>query len=185
MQRDSFREAFTIFELIVALMVIGFVTSLTLASFRLGGKQIRLGLEAQKVSLGIRRAQALAAATKKVDGAIPCGYGIVFDESAPTVYTLFAELDTRVGSACPGPFLFTAEAERVENITFPNDVRIDATDGVSPGSVLTVFFLPPAPLTKLPGDVAEASVTISFASDPAVKRRVVIRQSGEIRVQNP
>lgn len=180
------RAAFTVLELLLVFLVVGIVSAITLASFRVGGRQIRLELEAQKVSLDIRRAQTFASGTRRVGGSIPCGYGVVFDETTSSAFTLFAELDTRSGQECPGPFLFSNETERIENIPFVNDVELDGgPDGVSPGSTLTVFFLPPAPLTLLTGDVAEASVTLRLRTDPTVKKRIVIRKSGEIRVVTP
>lgn len=169
-------RAFSLFELILALLIVGIVSAITLAGLRVGGRQLRLELEAQRVAGQIRRAQALSSATKlsTACGAVkPYGYGVYFDlASSRRSFSLFADCDND-GGAPP------RAGEEVEVVVLLNDVEIEALS-IAP---LTIFFLPPQPATRLTGDAAEASVTLRLVSDPTVRKLITIRRSGEIRIQ--
>lgn len=170
-------RAFTFFELLLALLIIGIVSSITLASLRVGGRQIRLELEAQRVAGQIRRAQALASATKLATacGATkPYGYGAYFDLSSRRSFSLFADCDND-GGAPP------RAGEEVEVVTLTNDVEIESLSATP----LTVFFLPPQPTTRITADAAEGSIILRLLSDTAVRKRITVRRSGEIRITTP
>lgn len=174
------RRAFSLFELALALLIIGIVTGVTLASYRSGGRHIRLELEAQRVALEIRRAQTLATATKEQGGKRPCGYGTVFDEATPRAFILFAELD-EISDQCDGPFVFSG-GDNGETILLADDVRIA---DISPGTSLSIFFLPPVPVIEMSGGVPSASITLALISSPAIQKRIVVRTSGEITIETP
>lgn len=174
------RRAFSLFELALALLIIGVVTGVTLASYRSGARNIRLQLEAQRVALEIRRAQTLATATKEQKGKRPCGYGTVFDESTPRAFILFAELD-EIPDECDGPFAFSG-GDTGETVLLANDVEIV---DVSPGASLSVFFIPPVPVIEMSGGVPSASITLALISSPAIQKKIVVRTSGEITIETP
>lgn len=176
----SMRRAFSLLELALALLIIGVVTGVTLASYRLGARNVRLELEAQRVALEIRRAQTLATATKETGGKRPCGYGVVFEEATPRAFILFAELD-EIPDQCDGPFTFTG-GDTGETIFLGEDVEIK---DISPGVSLSVFFLPPIPSIELTGGVSSASITLSLRSSPATQRRIVVETSGGITIETP
>lgn len=176
----SMQRAFSLLELALTLLIIGIVTGVTLASYRLGARNIRLELEAQKVALEIRRAQTFATATKENSGQRPCGYGVVFDEATPSAFILFAELDD-IPNGCAGPFVFSG-GDNGETVVLSGDAEIK---DVSPGSSLSVFFLPPIPLVQMTGGVSSSSITLSLISDPATQKKIVVDTSGEITVITP
>lgn len=174
------RRAFSLLELALALLIIGVVTGVTLASYRSGARNIRLQLEAQRVALEIRRAETLATATKENSGKRPCGYGVVFDEANPRAFIRFAELD-EIPDECDGPFNFSA-GDSSETIVLREDVQIQ---DISPGSSLSIFFLPPIPSVEMTGGVSTASITLSLVSDSTTQRRIVVGTFGGITIETP
>lgn len=177
-------RAFSFFELLLALLIIGIVSSITLASLRVGGRQIRLELEAQRVAGQIRRAQALASAVKRFSACgydingkeiKPYGYGAYFDlASSRASFSLFADCDND-GGAPP------RAGEEVEVVAFANDVEIETLSAAP----LTIFFQPPQPTTRITGDAAEGSITLRLLSDSTVRKRITVRRSGEIGITTP
>lgn len=81
-------------EVMLVLAIVGMLSGLVLANYKLGAKQSNLQLAAHLLASNLRRAEQLALAAKQdSDGAVPCGYGVHFDAQNSS-YALYASQGT-------------------------------------------------------------------------------------------
>ena len=163
-------------EMIVVIGIVTMLASISIVSFRRGGRATDLTREAQTLALNLRRAQNMALTGALFQGATPGGYGIYLNAASPNSYILFADLDDNK--------LYGGIGELIETITFQKNVVIT---GLAPASAVNIVYSPPEPTTTIYDDTGAnlgntASATLGF-SGATIFKTVNINISGQISVQ--
>ncbi len=186
-------------ELVVLLAIITVISSVVLASFPVLSRRIHLQRSARQVALSLRKAQNMAFAVRQANTVsgrvIPPAYGVHFSRTAPTSYLVFADLRGGPGGTADGIYSPATDAV-VETITLDPGIRIAnlLADLSAPQDAISVAFSvpearmsiasPTLPLTESLEVVlqVEAGSTLP-AGAPNLTRSVIVRTSGQIRVQ--
>jgi prepilin-type N-terminal cleavage/methylation domain-containing protein len=165
------RKGFTLIELLVVTSIIVFLTALILPNYRQGDKKLALERSVHKLAQDVRRVQDMALSSKEFQGQVPAGYGIYLNKNQPTQYVLFADLD---GDSQYGL------NEGLETLELEDRVEIDS---LSPGSPLTVVFIPPDPDIVFWPDGSLATVTLRTTGAISSSKSVEINKAGLIAVE--
>lgn len=168
-------KGFTMVEMIVVIGIVAMLASISIVSFRSGGRGTDLTREAQTLALNLRRVQNMALAGTLYQGATPGGYGIYLNTASPASYVLFADLDDNK---------IYGIGEQVETIIFSRNVIIT---GLAPAGTLNIVYSPPEPTTTIYDNAGAnlgtaASATLGFAG-AALSKTVDVNVSGQISVQ--
>ena len=163
-------------EMIVVIGIVTMLASISIVSFRRGGRGTDLTREAQTLALNLRRAQNMALTGALFQGATPGGYGIYLNTASPNSYVLFADLDNNK--------IYGGAGEQMETTTFQRNVIIT---GLAPSGTLNIVYSPPEPTTTIYDDTGAnlgntASATLGF-SGAAISKIININISGQISVQ--
>jgi prepilin-type N-terminal cleavage/methylation domain-containing protein len=139
------RRGFTVLELLVAFSIVTIITSIAMASQSNFNRSFILSNTAFDIGLAIRNAETFGLASRAKSSIENTGYGLHFDNSSDTVFTLFADTLPTRSTICyenadpgapdekTGDCAYT-EGERVMDYTLNNGIRIDnfcASTGVS------------------------------------------------------
>jgi len=154
-KKNRLLTGFTIVELLVVVAVIVFMTGVLLLNWRSGERTLALSRVVHKAGQDVRRVQELALRAQAHNCAVGSisAYGIFFNQSTPGSYLLFAECNSTNAyeSGVGGD-------DVVDTIQLEAGVMIQ---GVSPGSTVSIVFVPPTPRVFLnPG--SPTSVQIFF-----------------------
>ena len=89
------KGGFTLFEAIMVALIIGILTTITVANYRGFEKKITLENLAQDIALSVRLAQSYGLNVRGSGGADPfnTAYGVHFDAGAPGEYLIFRDSD--------------------------------------------------------------------------------------------
>ncbi len=181
MERNKTLNGFTLAEILVVLFIISFLSALTFANYRQGGKEMALQRAASKLAQDIRRAQEMAiAATESPQGPVCAGqiseggYGIVLKDSPPPwdkSYVLFADCDA------DGEY---DGDELIERIYFEGGVRLGGL--VGPGTSLVIIFQPPDPTLRVnkPPHVTNFPITLQIDNQTTT---VTVNRIGLVEIQ--
>lgn len=179
-------------EIVVMLGMLTFVAGIVLASFPQLSQRIHLQRSGQQAALTLRRAQNMAFAVRQVDTpsgrVIPPAYGLHFDRAAPGTYLLFADLENESGTS--DGIYRAGEDAVVETVSLDPGVTIgqivsDLGGANQSQEVLNVSFIVPEArmvITNAALAVGE-SAQINLVGASGAVRTIVVRTSGQIRVQ--
>jgi prepilin-type N-terminal cleavage/methylation domain-containing protein len=167
------KKGFTLIEVLIVLAIIFILTSTTFPFYRTAQRQYIIENAAQKLAQDIRRVEEMAMAAKERPGApvnFQRGYGIRLQTNSPN-YILFADLNNN-RNYDPG--------EEIEISSLGENIRIT---NLSPGSPLTVVFLPPDPQAIITPSASLATITLSLSGSSTFQRRIVVNAIGLIYVE--
>ena len=172
------RNGFTLLEIIVVISIITLFTTLLLANYRGGEKQLALLRSSHKLAQDLRVAQEMAMSSKKFNGVVPeGGYGIYFTEDQNS-YILFADCGDEPDKK------YSGANEKVRDLFLESGIKIsklDVIDSSSDYSSLSITFLPPDPIIFIEGDSNSKSGVIYIASDTREKT-ISINSIGSIDI---
>jgi prepilin-type N-terminal cleavage/methylation domain-containing protein len=167
------KKGFTLIEVLVVLAIIFVLTSITFPSYRTAQRQYIIENAAQKLAQDIRRVEEMAMAAREHPGAsvnFQRGYGIRLQTNSSN-YILFADLNNN-RNYDPG--------EEIEISSLGENIRIT---NLSPGSPLTVVFLPPDPQAIITPSTSLATITLSLLGSSTFQRSIVVNAIGLIYVE--
>ena len=191
-EKNKSGGGFTLIELLMVVVIILILSTIILANYSAGQKQLALSRAAHKLSQDLRRAQEMAMSAKDFTNnpsATPTpskgGYGIYFNLANPTKYSLFADCDNEkdFDNSGSAPSCFAATTtdpyrELVEEISIEKDVKIS---NVSPGPSLAIIFNPPNPEVNFNPDGSSTS-TITLSID-GKQKKVIVNKAGLIAIE--
>jgi len=169
-------RGFSLIELLVAVSIIAVISTALIFNYNTYAGHIELGNAANQVALDIREAQAFAMGVRATAGGQYPSYGIHFDQAAPAVYILYADLNQNqaydIGGTCG-----TANSECVKVTTMPQKMKLKSLCGVTnpttssadcPGPLSTsqyfdVHFIRPSSDAMIVGRPAGAPLVFSTA----------------------
>lgn len=169
-------------ELMVVVSIIGLLSVVVLANYRLGEKQFALQRSAHQLAQNIRRAQAMTMGAAECPsgtncaGQIPPGYGIYL-EQGDTFYILYADTSPSQGNE-----QYDQGDVVIEEIYFEKEVYIHSANPVS----FSINFKPPDPTIKIRGeeqDRIEAIITIALQSDVSKTKTIKVNRAGLIEIE--
>lgn len=166
---------FTLIELMVAISIIGILSTLVMTNSGFNKRQKNLERAAQKLALDIRRAQNLSLAPST---APICIYGLMTKAGDATHYFIYRDAPPDAITPCPVTHNYQAASSNiVETIAINSGVTL------SP-SVFDVAFEPPEPITFI-NNVQNplAPLTITLSSQDANTRSVVVNRFGQVEIQ--
>jgi hypothetical protein len=186
------REGFTLAELVVAVAVSLFLSSL-LISYTAGSRQrTELFIESAKISELVLRAKALAISTfDQDDPPPPCAYGVRVSYAAQE-YALIRYEKQSAGVECP-PFVNAGDAldlsrrEDIEVFRPSTGVRLVA---IVPVALWDVLFEPPDPRTLLfrrndrYDDTLPSRAVCLRTQDGGSELRLNVSRSGQVSFEN-
>jgi prepilin-type N-terminal cleavage/methylation domain-containing protein len=167
------KKGFTLAEILVVLAIIFILTSISSPFYRMAQRQYTIENAAQKLAQDIRRVEEMAMAAREQPRApvnFQRGYGIRLQTNSSS-YILFADLNNN-RNYDPG--------EEIEISSLGENVRIT---NLSPGSPLTIIFLPPDPQAIITPSTSLAKITLSLLGSSTFQRSIVVNALGLIYVE--
>lgn len=164
-------SGFTLVELIIAVAVIGIVSTYALTDYRAAQRRADVRLQAYALAATLRQAQNYSLGAYEHNGAVPTGGWGVRTINASS-YAFFADVN--------GNYLYDGGAEAVSNgtKTLPGTVTFPAA---SQGQ--TFVFRPPNPTTYLNGaNTGSLTVTLQQADNVANTHTVTVNAFGLVDV---
>lgn len=183
------QRGFTLIEILVVIVIIGFLSALLVVYNRGSQKQIALFREQAKLVSNLQRAKSLAIQTFKAGDPV-CGYGVHFNPIS-NEYIIFRDLKDINGTCISSNKEYDAPSGTTECVQecFERfslvDTGIFLSSDTSETMISDVFFTPPDPLVKLTWFVSEqpeATITLK-ASDSDLSSVVIINKAGQISGQ--
>jgi Tfp pilus assembly protein FimT len=164
-------------ETIVVIFIIVLLLGVVLANYRAGERQYSLLRSAHKLAQDLREAEKMAMAAEveiikeKCGSKLKYGYGIHFDKTNPSSYTLFVD--------CNGDGNRDGEDKDILSISL--EPKISISD-LSPSNQVDVIFSPPDPTVTINPSAEQAEVTLQNIIDNQTKK-VKIYSSGAIEIE--
>lgn len=178
---------FTLIELSIVVSIILILSTVVLANYSAGQKELALSRSIYKLAQDLRIAQELAMSTKDF-GSPPSppkgGYGIKFNVSEPNHYILFADCDADKnydisGSAgqCFNADVAGGYPEKLEDISIEKNVKIYS---LSAGNNLIITFTSPNPDVYFNPDSSLVIITLSANGK---QKSVKVNKAGLIDIE--
>ena len=171
---------FTLIELIVVIVVIGFISATMFSGTRQNSEQRKLNLEAQRLSQELRKVQNLALSSGE---SVECGgpvvsYGIYLDTAFNRQYIVAAD--------CNGNKIYnTGELVKTVFLT-ASQISVLTYNGTNP-TTLNIFFVPPSPDVALNGDSTTsdrlATIQLCLPGASTICKSVSVNSKGAISTQ--
>ena len=179
---------FTLIELSIVVSIILILSTVVLANYSAGQKELALSRSVYKLAQDLRVAQELAMSTKDF-GSPPSpprgGYGIKFNVSEPNHYILFADCDGGKDYDVTGSAISCFQAtsalsypELVQDISIEKDVKIYSLS--TPGNNLIVTFTSPNPDVYFTPDSSLVIITLSANGK---QKSVKVNKAGLIDIE--
>lgn len=164
-------KGFTLTELLVVIFIMTVVSGIVMARYRSGERLYILQIAAQEVMGDIREVQNMALSGQTYQDEAPLGgFGINFRLTAPSVYTIFADLD--------GDHTYDA-GELIEEIDLNSRVQINS---LAPAGTLNIVFTPPRPTVYINGATSgSGTVTLRLIQETGTKT-ITITSTGVIEI---
>lgn len=167
-------RGFTILELLVSVFIIVLMTAIVVPGWRAGETTLALDRAAHKLSQDLRKATELAQRAQFFQcaaGSIS-GYGMHVSFLTPTLYTLYVE--------CNGNQTYDPGVDAVfQDVTLEGKIQITSA---TPSS-FSILFVPPVPTISIqPGNLSQASITLSVAGDLTRVKVITITTKGIIDI---
>ena len=167
------RNGFTLIEMSVVLFILTFIAAIVFANYREGERQFALQRSAHKLAQDIRSVQAMAVASREIEGLFPKGYGIYFEETGSNEYILFADVD--------GNGLYDEGDEEIKRLKLEQKVVFVE---IFPGSPLTIVFQPPDPSVLISsGDGISTSSSIFLNYQNGAGKTINVNKAGLIEIE--
>lgn len=142
-QPSQLKQAFTLIELMVVVVISVLLAGVIFVNLRAGGRSVELNSAAEKLAGIIKQTQMMALSGKQIDSVRPGGgYGVYFDTSTtPDSYRIFANTNDEED------YEYDAGDREIQIISLPEQVSMTLSD-----SVTSVIFKPPyGPIYKSSG----------------------------------
>lgn len=174
MKSKSKQKGFTLFELLVVVLVIGLVSSILIANLRKGEKQYQIQLAAQEIAQNIRRAQDMALTSWRHQGEIPYNYGVYFRKQDKDSYKIFADKN--------GNNKYETSDGLVETVKIESNIEIDS---LSSEPDLYITFSLPDGFTHIEPLASSATITIRRVNGicPQNCKSIKIINTGQINIE--
>ncbi len=186
------KKGFTLVEMLVAIMIVGVISSILVVNWRRNENRYQLQIVAQDIVQNIRKTQEMSLAGSKYFNSqsgtyqIAFNYGLNFNLSSPFSYKIFANKsnDRR----------YDPNDELLENVQIETGFEISSLTG-STGSltVVDVTFTVPDGFTTIrkdqptSGSPWQNSLTITIRqigkNCPNACKNIIIRNTGEVSIQ--
>lgn len=169
-----FLTGFTLVELLIAIAIVGIITTIMVVNFWREGQRGELRQAAEVLASNLRKVQNMGMTGQSLGGSVPAGgFGIYFDKAGPAEYKLFGDkvADGKYVSADDELLdggtvsLFTGRRAKVEVYKLSTTRTDTACDGTTGGdkSKLHITFKPPKPTPYVCGqDSAGQSQTVEI-----------------------
>jgi prepilin-type N-terminal cleavage/methylation domain-containing protein len=167
------KNGFTLVELLTVLAIIFTLTSISIPFYRTAQKQYVLEDAVQKLAQDIRRVEGMGMSAKKLQGApanFQGGYGIRLEENHSN-YILFADFNNNRDYD---------SGEEIETPSLGQNLQISS---LSPGSPLTIVFVPPDPKVIINPSDSLASITVEVIGISGLQRTIKVNKAGLIYVE--
>ncbi|MEK7564622.1 MAG: hypothetical protein AAB501_00075 [Patescibacteria group bacterium] len=173
-------RGFTIVELIVIIGIVGFISATVITGGNKGLEQRKVILESKHLVENIRKVQNMAMSSVSHEcGVSPnpsnikvASSGIILDTSLSDRYSLIVD--------CNENKIYDA-SDILLSTVFLSGTRITILSPVSP---LTIFFIPPLPLTSVNTNTSTtAEIRVCGINDTTVCRYVYVNSRGSVTIQ--
>ncbi|NIA04257.1 MAG: prepilin-type N-terminal cleavage/methylation domain-containing protein [Nitrospiraceae bacterium] len=172
-------RGFTLIELLTSISIIAIMTAIIFANPEKPRQQLALQRSTYQVSQAIRLAEGMGISAKEASvcsNTVPKGgYGIYFDISSPSQYTIFAD--------CNGNKVYDAPGEQISVSDLEKNTFIQS---ISPDTPLSVFFIPPDPQVIIKygagSTTSNASIVLSCEINPDITKEIDITDTGLVYV---
>jgi prepilin-type N-terminal cleavage/methylation domain-containing protein len=195
--------AFTMLELLTVIAIVGVLTFMVLGNYNAFGGQTILRALAYDMALSLREAQTFGVSVRRSEAStFSSGYGIHYDTSNATVYTLFADSYVQssgvsvAASSAGGDGLYLDPREEVRLYRIGNGYKIKQLCVTTSSEVcypvgggtphtLDILFRRPEPdaQIRLDGGSPVRSARIELTSPRGNLRSIVVEITGQISVQ--
>lgn len=173
------KNGFTLVELIVAVFIIGVLSTTMLLNYRTGQIESSLIRSASVLETDIRRAKDLAIASSEFEGAIPCGYGLHYLDSQ--TYSLYAGRQGGAGSCQSSNHNFESGFDSVYQSAKIIEPRI-----VFKQNFPDIFFEPPDPAVYVNNNKSIGvfgTIELCLETDLTRCRTLTVDTAGRIVIQ--
>ncbi|MEA2088315.1 MAG: prepilin-type N-terminal cleavage/methylation domain-containing protein [Patescibacteria group bacterium] len=128
---------FSLIELLVSVSIIVIITSISVASFTSWKKDENLRQSALVLMSNMQKIQNMSLTGQMYNGSIPIAYGAYFNDTNPSSYTLFADMN--------GDYIYDDDGtEKIEDFDLLGDVCISNLIPVASNKLTIIFKLPKA-----------------------------------------
>ena len=171
---------YTLIELLTSISIIAIMAVIIFASPKKSRQELALQRSTYQVSQAVRTAEGMGISSKEASvcsGTVPKGgYGIYFNISSSSQYTIFADCNGN-GVYNTGEKISTSDLERH---TFFQSLSPD-------NSSLTIIFIPPDPQVIIRygssgATTSEASITLGCEASPNITKKIDITTTGLVYV---
>ena len=170
MKIKKLQQGFSLPELLVAIAIVGLISTITVVNFRAGQKKDVLNFAADELASNLRGVQVSALSGELVNGEEPRGgYGMNF-VSGQNSYTYFANADNV-------DYVFGEDDAEIRTYNLPQGVTLDSSN-------LDVVFKQPRPTIFINGAEEEIEAQIILRHEDVTETKTIIinRISGRIDV---
>jgi prepilin-type N-terminal cleavage/methylation domain-containing protein len=168
-------RGFTIIELLVVTSIIVIMTVLTMSNYKFGDDKLAIKRSAYRVVQTLRMAQEYAISSKATGGVVPAGYGVYFNLHTPATCILFADLNNDQA--------YSGVAEKVEVISFEDQIALQALSPMDSTSSLAIVFIPPDPSTVFTPDAGTALISLyNIAIEGTLYENIMVNKAGLIYI---
>lgn len=168
---------FSLIELLVSISILIIITSISVNSFSMWQKNENLKQSALVLMSNIQKAQVMSLSGQMHNGSAPDAYGIYFNDTNPTSYTVFADVD--------GHYIYDNDGtEIIATYDLLDDVSISNLTPVVSNELTIIFKLPKAQIyinQAITDSVAEIKISHDITS--AIKTIKVKRITGQIDME--
>ena len=166
---------FSFMELLISVSIIVIITSISVSSFVFWKRNDNLRQSAFVLMSNIQKIQNMSLTGQMYNGNVPIAYGIYFDDTNPSSYITFADVD--------GDYSYV-EAEKIEDFNLLDNVNISNLIPIDVNTLTIIFKLPKAEI-YINQDVVdnEAVIEITHSGISESKTAKIKSITGQIDLQ--
>lgn len=191
----SYTKGFSLVELLVVIAIFTLMTGFVAVKYGNFSRQMLVQNLAYDIALTIREAQSYGVSVSDIGqaGNFNAAYGVSFDTATPRNFSLFVDLNgnKRLDAAVTPPELIRQYRMTSDNRVYRlcHNPICDQTSSGATGTFANVLFQRPSPVPIISsgayagGGAAYLEVRIAN-TDNSVRKKIVIRSSGQISVED-